>query len=79
MHPDSESLLARILNPAPMAEEAVPEPASSPVTLQQIVAPEAPPAPYAGPERRARGYLVAEILPDSPPVDGQAPEFDPPR
>ena len=79
MHPISEALIGQILNPSPMRENAGAEAAATPVTLEQIVAPAGQPASYAGPERRAQGYLVAEILSDSPAVNGQAPEFDPPR
>jgi hypothetical protein len=31
---------------------------------------------YTGPERRAQGYLVAEIIPDSSPLDGRTTEID---
>ena len=31
---------------------------------------------YSGPERRAQGYLVAEIIAEAPRVDGQTLEFD---
>jgi hypothetical protein len=78
MDPTSESAIGQILNPASMSEAQGEQPASEPVTLEQIVAPQGGPGPYTGPERRAQGYLVAEVLPD-PALDRQAPEFGPPR
>lgn len=75
----SKSVIGQTLNPVPMSGASDQEAASEPVALEQIVTPDAPPAAYTGPERRAQGYLVAEILPESPAVDGQAPEFDRPR
>ena len=75
----SKSDIGPILNAAPMPEASDQETAAAPVTLAQIVTPAGEAAAYTGPERRAQGYLVAEILPDSPAVDGQAPEFDRPR
>ena len=80
MHPVSESLIGQILNPAPMSGEPGGEAGGERVTLEQIVTPPGQKgAAYAGPERRAQGYLVAEVIPESPALDRQSPEFDPPR
>lgn len=69
MHPVSQSRIGQILSPTGQA--ATPSPAASPsrVTLEQIVHPRADGSPYAGPERRAQGYLIAEPLPGAPAVD----------
>lgn len=83
MQSDRESLIGRILSPAPTSGPAVPDvpptgvPAEERGALEETGA--GVPAPYTGPERRAQGYLIAEILPDTPPVDGHALQFDPPR
>ena len=37
------------------------------------------PSPYTGPERRAQGYLIAEVLPESPAPDRPPRGFVPPR
>jgi hypothetical protein len=80
MDPVSETHIGKILNPAPIAGEVGQEAESAPVSLEEIVAPGGEQASgYTGPERRAQGYLIAEVLPDSPALDRQSPEFDPPR
>ena len=55
------------------------DPANEPVVEQTVAPPAEKPGVYTGPERRAQGYLVAELIPEAPKVDRQAPEFHPPR
>ncbi|MBW3629137.1 MAG: hypothetical protein KY464_07550 [Gemmatimonadetes bacterium] len=78
MDRDSESLLGRILS-EPISAQQAEESQEAGVTLEEIVARRAAGAVYSGPERRAQGYLIAEVLAYSPPVNGQEPEFDRPR
>ena len=72
-----ESLEGQIPKPAPSSVPADRQPSAAPEG--QVEAPAGEPAVYTGPERRAQGYLVAEILPGYPAVDGKAPAFDRPR
>ena len=65
MHPDSESLLG-----------PVPDPASAGDSPEE---PNEAAPPYTGPERRAQGYLIAEVIAEAPAPDRQSPGFDAPR
>jgi hypothetical protein len=59
----SEKIIRQIVSPegAPAAES--PEASAEPMSLAQIVYPRSPEAGgYAGPERRAQGYLIAEVV-----------------
>lgn len=76
MHRDGESVTGQILGSEPISTQQAAENEEAPVTLEEIVAPRAVGPVYSGPERRAQGYLIAELLPDSPPVSGQEPELD---
>jgi hypothetical protein len=73
----SEKIIRQIVSPegAPAAE--TPEGASEPMSLSQIVYPRSPEAGgYAGPERRAQGYLIAEVVEEPRPNDtSRAPDF----
>ena len=79
MEPVSESLSGQTPDPALGSEASHQEPGATPVPPEQSESPAAGQAVYSGPERRAQGYLVAEILPDYPAVDGHAPAFHRPR
>lgn len=59
----SEKIIRQIVSPEGVAAEASPEAAAEPMSLGQIVYPRSPEAGgYAGPERRAQGYLIAEVV-----------------
>lgn len=74
MDPRSEQIIGQILNPSPLASGAAPESASTPITFEQILNPSAPAsAGYAGPERRAQGYLIAETVEKPAAVDPLGP------
>lgn len=75
MHPDGESLTGQILSAESILTQQAEEKEEAPLTLEEIAA-RAAPAGYSGPERRAQGYLIAEILPEFPPAGGQEPEPD---
>lgn len=76
MHRESESVIGQILAPDPTSAQQAEESGAARVALEEFAGPGAAGAAYSGPERRAQGYLIAEILPDSPPAKGQEPEFD---
>jgi len=79
MEPVSESLSGQTPDPAPGAEACHQEPSVPSAAAEQSESPAVGPAVYSGPERRAQGYLVAEILTDYPAVEGHAPAFHRPR
>ena len=76
MHHDSESVSGQIRTAETMAAEQAEANEEAPVTMEEVEAPGGIGPVYSGPERRAQGYLIAEILPESPPLKGQEPEFD---
>lgn len=68
MHPTSQQIIGQILNPTPASDASQPTAPGTRMTLEQIVQPK---GTYSGPERRAQGTLVAEVIPDaevSPPA-----------
>ena len=79
MNPVGEPLNGQTPQPAPNPDASDQQAGNALATPEQSVTPTGEPAVYSGPERRAQGYLVAEILPDYPAVDGQPPAFDRPR
>jgi hypothetical protein len=60
----SEKIIRRIVEPEGVPAAERPEAAAEePMSLAQIVYPRSPEARgYAGPERRAQGYLIAEVV-----------------
>ena len=62
MHPVSEARIGQILNPIPMSESAAPEVAWERISLEQVVNPRYASGTYPGPERRAQGYIVADVI-----------------
>ena len=77
MDAGSEKIIRQIVSPdgGPAAEQS--EPASEPMSLAQIVYPRSPEASgYIGPERRAQGYLIAEVVEEPRPSDAsRSPDF----
>ena len=69
MHSASERFIGHILQPRPLAP-APPQAPLSPgaaFTMMQVVQPQfcaggTQPRPYTGPERRAQGMLIAEVI-----------------
>jgi len=79
MHPVSEARISQILNPAPMSTGAAPEIAGEEISLDQVVNPRFASGAYTGPERRAQGYLIADVVVDSPSLHGRHPGTEPRR
>lgn len=65
MHPESQRIIGQILAPTGGEPSAVPT--SAPMSIEQIINPQ---GAYAGPDRRARGVIIAEPVdaPTSLPV-----------
>lgn len=62
----STRLIGQILNPVPMsAAPAASRPATR-ISLEEIVHPPYACGAYTGPERRAQGYLIAEVIEEAP-------------
>ena len=76
MHPVSEARIGQILNPVPMSTGSGPESSTEQISLQQIVTPRYASGAYTGPERRAQGYLIADVLMDPPTLQGQQAEAE---
>jgi hypothetical protein len=76
MQPEREPLVDVILEPAPLSDLPGAQPSGPRSAGEQPVAPGAPGTVYCGPERRAQGYLVAEIVPDPAPLDGRTAGID---
>ena len=76
MDPSSQARLEQILNPVPMSAEPHPVASSGLVEMESIVQPRYPAGIYAGPERRAQGYLIAEVVVESPALEGRSPDQD---
>lgn len=67
MDPRSERLISQILNPVAMGSgAATPENPAARMSLEEIVQPSYACGGYTGPERRAQGYLIAEVVEDAP-------------
>jgi hypothetical protein len=59
----SEKIIRQIVDPEGVPVAETPEATAEPMSLAQIVYPRSPEAGgYAGPERRAQGYLIAEVV-----------------
>jgi hypothetical protein len=70
----SEKIIRQIVSPESIPAAEAPEAASEPMSLAQIVYPRSPEAGgYAGPERRAQGYLIAEVVEEPRPSDTSRP------
>lgn len=66
----SEKIIRQIVSPEGVPDAERPEPASEPMSLSQVVFPRsAEPSGYVGPERRAQGYLIAEVVEEARPSD----------
>lgn len=70
MHPISQTRISQILNPTGQATAPTPAAPAARITLEQIVQPHPRASTYTGAERRAQGYLIAEVIPNAPAVDG---------
>lgn len=66
MDPRSEHLIRQILNPVPMGSVPMPTAAPTFVSARQVVHPLYACGGYTGPERRAQGYLIAEVVEEAP-------------
>lgn len=67
MDPRSEHLIGQILNPVAMGSgPATPEDPAARVSAEQVVLPSHACGGYTGPERRAQGYLIAEVVEEAP-------------
>ena len=74
----SEKIIRQIVSPEGVPDAEQPEAASEPMSLAQIVYPRAPEASgYIGPERRAQGYLIAEVVEEPRPSDTSRPPDSP--
>ena len=70
----SEKIIRQIVSPEGIPAAETPEGASEPMSIEQIVHPGAAGAGgYAGPERRAQGYLIAEVVEEPRPGDSSRP------
>lgn len=73
----SEEIIGQIVNPTPTAgaeSDAGAGATAEPIDIVQIVSPQSPnPGVYMGPERRAKGYLIAEVVEEPEPVDPSRP------
>jgi hypothetical protein len=70
----SEKIIRQIVSPEGIPAAETPEVASEPMSLEQIVHPRSPDAGgYTGPERRAQGYLIAEVVEEPGPKDASRP------
>lgn len=70
----SEKIIGQIVSPDGAPAEESPEAAAEPMSLAQVVYPRSPKAGgYAGPERRAQGYLIAEVVEEPGASDPSRP------
>lgn len=70
----SEKIIRQIVSPEGVPAAESPEAAAEPMSLAQIVYPRSPQAGgYAGPERRAQGYLIAELVEEPKASDPSRP------
>lgn len=66
MDPRSTRLIGQILNPVPMGTAPAMSPPSTRMSVAEIVQPPHACGAYTGPERRAQGYLIAEVIEEAP-------------
>jgi hypothetical protein len=70
----SEKIIRQIVDPEGVPAAETPETTAEPMSLAQIVYPRSPEASgYAGPERRAQGYLIAEVVEEPSANDASRP------